>query len=112
MEEKRWLNPEEEVEFRRLWDKYSDAVEAEEEAVASFYKNELSMLKSMIRDLVREKYVIRIEKEMGLPEDRWYKFRHRDIVDDYGKPVEEMEIPDFKAIYQMQVEQDRKKGEV
>ena len=104
--------PEEEAEFERLWIKYQDAIEAEEEAAAPFYKNELSMLKSMIRDLVREKYVIRIEKEMGLPEDRWFKFRRRDVVDDYGKPVDEMEISDFKAIYQMQVEKDRKKGEV
>ena len=109
MERKEGLSEEEENTFRKLFKRYEVKMDAEADAIATLNKNEFSTLKSFMHELVREKYVEIIELEMGLPRERWISLRGQKIADKYGKSLWELDVNDFKKIYEDMIEDAKRR---
>ena len=92
------MNEEQQVRFRELWYRYENEMTEEMEEAAPIPKGALLCHRSSIRELVRVKYVRRIQREIGIPEEELFDNYHKGILEEYPKTIDELTLEDFKMI--------------
>lgn len=92
------MNEEQKIKFRELWDKYEKEMTKEMNAAAPIPKMALSHHRSTIQELVRMKYVRRIQREIGMPEGELYDNYNKGILKGYPKTIDELTLEDFRTI--------------
>ncbi|MBE6016328.1 MAG: hypothetical protein E7233_01790 [Lachnospiraceae bacterium] len=93
----------------KLFDMYMQQAEEEQNRLFPFGKNELSQKKATMHNIIMEKYLVRFQKAIGVPDDKIIVVNViPKCLKDYPKPLDELNDEDLRRMMDIMIEETRK----